>query len=55
MKKLVKPEKSIEELGDALIEAFCDYDGCSPNCKLDTIASCLSVGSDDSSDDDIIF
>ena len=54
MKKLIKPQKSVDNLTEGVIEAFCEYDGCSSNCRIDTILGCASVG-DAESDEDLLF
>lgn len=54
MKKLIKPLVSVEDYTDEVVHAFCEYDGCSGNCRLDTIVGCASVNEVEA-DDEILF
>ena len=55
MKKLIKPIATMEDYSNEMIQALCEYDGCSDNCRTDTIFGCTSVHSDNSEDEDILF
>ena len=55
MKKSIKPFATMEDYSDEMIQALCEYDGCSDNCRTDTIWGCTSVHSEDSQDNDILF
>ena len=55
MKKLIKPNASMEDYSNELIQALCEYDGCNGNCRTDTFWGCTSVRVDAPKDDDILF
>ena len=54
MKKLIKPNANMEDYSNELIQALCEYDGCSANCKVYYLF-CTGINSDTSKDDDILF
>jgi hypothetical protein len=59
MEKLIKPKSSIEDVSDEVVNALCEYDGCSGNCRdydycRGVGTSCSSI-SEVESDDDILF
>lgn len=57
MKKLIKPLMSVEDYTDEVVQAFCDHDNCSGNCKdynMGCSGACRSIG-DVELDEDILF
>ena len=59
MKKLIKPNASMEDYSNELIQALCEYNGCNKNCAANCGSYggtwCTGVNSDTSQDDDILF
>jgi hypothetical protein len=59
MEKLIKPKSSIEDVSEEVVNALCEHDGCSSNCKdyhysSSEGTSCGSISKVES-EDEILF